>query len=287
MRTAVRFAVTAAILAVLVVQLGTGPFLTGLRAVSVPSIAIAITIGVATTVCAAWRWRLVAHSLELRLPMRDAIAAYYRSQLLNTALPGGVLGDVHRAVEHGRETGTVARAGRAVVEERIAGQLVQIGLTVLVLAVLPSPVPSAALAAVVVVLIGIIAAVWRFGRIPRAWPGIVLASIVAVMGYVATFVLAVHAVGVTVSLAQVLPLALLVLVAAALPVNVGGWGPREGAAVWAFEAAGLGGAQGLAVSIAYGVFAIAATLPGAIMLIMPHRRLKKSGELVRGSFAHG
>lgn len=286
-RTVVRFTVTAVILAVLVVQLGTGPFLTGLRAISVPSIAIAIMIGIAATVCAAWRWRLVAHSLELKLTMRDAFAAYYRSQLLNTALPGGVLGDVHRAVEHGRETGTVSRAGRAVVEERVAGQLVQIGLTVIVLAVLPSPVPTAVLGAVAVALVGIMVAAWRFGHIPRSWPGIVLASVGAVAGYVATFILAVHAVGVSVSFAQVLPLALLVLVAAALPLNVGGWGPREGAAVWAFAAAGLDGAQGLAVSTAYGVFSIAAALPGAIMLLMPHRRRNEAGEPVRGSFAHG
>ena len=286
-RSAAKVAVAVAILAVLVAQLGTGPFLTGLRAVSVQSIAIAVTIAVATTVGAAWRWCLVARSLDLELSMREAVPAYYRSQFLNTALPAGVLGDVDRAVRHGRGTGEVLRAGRAVVEERIAGQLVQIGLTAAVLVVLPSPVPSAIVATTAVVLIGIISAVWWFGRVPPAWPGIVLASTAVVMGHAATFMLAVHAVGVSVPLAHLLPLALLVLVVAALPFNVGGWGPREGAAAWAFAAAGLGGAQGLAVSTAYGVFAIAATLPGAIMLVVPHRRPRGSSELVGGSSAHG
>lgn len=287
LRVAIQVAVTAAILTVLVARLGAGPLVTGLRSVTVPSIVIAVAIAVATTVCAAWRWCLVARSLDLKLDMRDAVPACYRSQFLNTALPAGVLGDVHRAIRHGVEAGTVARAGRAVVEERIAGQVVQICLTVVVLSVLPSPVPVAVLGAVSIVVIGIVAAAWRFGHIPDAWPGVVVASVGAVIGYAATFVLAVHTVGVTVPLAHLLPLALLVLVAAALPFNVGGWGPREGAAVWAFEAAGLGGAQGLAVSTAFGVFAIAAALPGAIMLLMPHRRPKEPGELVGGSSAHG
>ncbi|CAM3700151.1 lysylphosphatidylglycerol synthase transmembrane domain-containing protein [Smaragdicoccus niigatensis] len=287
LRVVIQVAVTAAILTVLVARLGVGPLLTGLRSVTVPSIVIAVTIGVATTVCAAWRWCLVARSLDLKLDMRDAVPACYRSQFLNTALPAGVLGDVHRAIRHGLDAGAVARAGRAVVEERVAGQVVQIWLTVVVLAVLPSPVPTAVLVAVAVVIVVIIAAAWRFGHIPDAWPGVVIASMGAVIGYAATFVLAVHTVGVSVSLGHLLPLALLVLVAAALPFNVAGWGPREGAAVWAFEAAGLGGAQGLAVSTAFGVFAIAAALPGAIMLLMPHRRLKESGELVGGPSAHG
>jgi hypothetical protein len=62
-----------------------------------------------------------------------------------------------------------------------------------------------------------------------------------------------------------LPLALLVLAAAALP-NVGGWGPREGVTAWAFGAAGLGTSLGVATAVAYGVMVFVATLPGAAVL---------------------
>ena len=55
---------------------------------------------------------------------------------------------------------------------------------------------------------------------------------------------------------QLLPLALLVLLAMAVPLNIGGWGPREGVAAWAFGAAGLGAAQGVATAVAYGVLAL-------------------------------
>ena len=63
--------------------------------------------------------------------------------------------------------------------------------------------------------------------IARAWAVIALASALVVAGHVATFLIAARTAGATAPLSQMLPLALLVLLAAALP-NVGGWGPREG-----------------------------------------------------------
>ena len=64
-----------------------------------------------------------------------------------------------------------------------------------------------------------------------------------------------------------LPLALIVLLASAVPTNIAGWGPREGAAAWAFGAAGLGAAQGATVAVVYGVMVLVATLPGAVLLL--------------------
>src|SRR3954452_4123127 len=131
-----------AILAFLVWRLGTGPFLDALRQINCWSLAAAFGIGVVTTVCSAWRWSVIAGGLGLRLPLRTAVAACYRSIFLNSTLPGGVLGDVHRAVNHGREVGDVGRGVRGVVWERTAGQVVQVGLAVVVLSAFPSPVRS-------------------------------------------------------------------------------------------------------------------------------------------------
>jgi glycosyltransferase 2 family protein len=74
-------------------------------------------------------------------------------------------------------------------------------------------------------------------------------------------------VGVSAPLSQMLPLALLVMLAAALP-NVGGWGPREGVTAWAFAAAGLGASTGVATAVAYGVMVFVASLPGAAVLVV-------------------
>jgi glycosyltransferase 2 family protein len=287
----VNLAAAAATLAVLVWRLGTGPFLDGLQAVDAWALAAAWGLAVLTTICCAWRWRVVARGLGVELPLGTAVAAYYRSLFLNVTLPGGVVGDVHRGWSHGRDTSDVGRGLRAVAWERSAGQVVQVVLTVAVVLVLPSPVrgiaPFACLA-----LIAAAAAIAMAARVRpavagsrwarlrtaaardlreallarRAWPAIVLASALVVAGHAATFLIAARSAGASASAAELLPLALLVMQAAALP-NVGGWGPREGVTAWAFGAAGLGASVGVATAVAYGVMVFVASLPGAVVLV--------------------
>ena len=112
----------------------------------------------------------------------------------------------------------------------------------------------------------------------------VVASAVVVAGLVATYVVAARAVGVTAPLPTLVPLAVLVLVVAAVPANLAGWGPREGMAAWAFAAAGLGAEQGLAASVAFGVMVVVAVLPGAVVLLVGTARdpATERGERVHG-----
>lgn len=275
-----------AILAVVVWRLGTGPILDGLRSVSTLPLVAAALIGVVTTVCAAWRWGLVARGLGVAVPLPRAVAAYYGSQFLNTALPGGVLGDVHRGVRHGRDVGDLGRGLRAVAWERFAGQVVQVILALGVLLVLPSPVRStvpvvgAALLAIALTAfllrrgaphqwVQAVSADVREGLLARqAWPGITVASVLVVVGHTATFVIAARSTGSQASIATLLPLALLVLLAMVVPLNIGGWGPREGAAAWLFSAAGLGADRGVATATVYGVMVLVASLPGGVALVV-------------------
>ena len=298
----IHLAVAAATLAVLVWRLGAGPFLEGLRTVDGWALAAASGLAVLTTVCCAWRWRVVARGLGVDLPLSTAVPAYYRSLFLNVALPGGVVGDVHRGFSHGRDTSDVGRGLRAVAWERSAGQVVQVVLTVAVLLVLPSPVhavmPLAVLALVAVAACIVLAARVRPGDgrsrwarlrsaaardlhdallARRAWPAIALASALIVAGHSATFLIAARSAGVGAPLSQMLPLALLVMLAAALP-NVGGWGPREGVTAWAFAAAGLSASLGIATAVVYGVMVLVASLPGAAVLV--------AAELTTGARAH-
>jgi hypothetical protein len=101
----------------------------------------------------------------------------------------------------------------------------------------------------------------------RAWPAIALASAVVVAGHVITFLIAARTAGATAPASRMLPLVLLVLLAAALP-NIGGWGPREGVTAWAFSAAGLGASLGVATAVVYGMMVFAASLPGAVVLVV-------------------
>jgi uncharacterized membrane protein YbhN (UPF0104 family) len=273
-----RLAATLAILAVLVWRVGTGPFLDGLRTVDATALVAAAGLAVLTTVCCAWRWRVVAKGLGLELPLGAAVAAYYRSLFLNVTLPGGVVGDVHRGISHGRDARDVGRGLRAVVWERSAGQVVQIALTVGVLLVAPSPV-RAAVPFVVLGLLVAAAGIALLARVRgtvgrdlrdgllarRAWPAIAIASAVVVAGHAATFLIAARTAGATAPVSRMLPLVLIVLAAAALP-NIGGWGPREGMTAWAFSAAGLGASLGVATAVVYGVMVFVASLPGAAVL---------------------
>ncbi|WP_346122595.1 lysylphosphatidylglycerol synthase domain-containing protein [Micromonospora coerulea] len=290
-----------AVLAALVWSVGTGPFLAGLRLIDGPAIAAALAIGLVTTVCCAWRWALVAEGLGVRLPLRVAVAHCYRAVFLNSTLPGGVLGDVHRAMRHGRDAGDVGRGVRAVVWERTAGQVVQLVIAVLVLAALPSPVrrylPAVAgallAAGLGLVLLARVAprggtSAWgrglrtgiadvRAGLLARrTWAGVLVASAVVVAGHLATFVVAARTAGADAPLTQLVPLTLLALLAMGVPANVGGFGPREGVAAWAFAAAGLTAAQGVAAATVYGALVLVASLPGAAVLLRRQLRIPRT-----------
>ncbi len=286
-----RPATAAATLTVVVWHLGVGPFLDGVRAVDGAALVAGAGIGVLTTVCCAWRWTIVARGLSLRLSLPAAVAAYYRSVFLNLTLPGGIAGDVHRGVSHGRDVRDVGLALRAVAWERTAGQVVQAILTVAVLLALPSPVRSSIPLVVVALFATVIAVVLvgrarsgggrsRWARVRsaiagdvrdallarRAWPAIALASALVVIGHAVTFLIAARTAGTTASVSLMLPLALLAMLAMVLP-SVAGWGPREGATAWAFAAAGLGAEQGVATAVVYGVMVLVASLPGALVLV--------------------
>jgi uncharacterized membrane protein YbhN (UPF0104 family) len=281
------------VLGVLLWRVGSGPFVDGVRLSAGWPLVTGTALAVPITVCCAWRWSLVAGGLGISLPLPTAVAACYRSQFLNTALPGGVLGDLSRGARHGRVVGNVGRGLRAVAWERLAGQVVQVVATLVVLLLVPSPVSPSLPAIVAVVLgLGVVAVVvvrasppggvarrargfaWvradlRDGLLARrVFPGVTIASLAVVVGHLATFLVAARAAGVTAPVVTLLPLALLVLVAMAVPVNLAGWGPREGVAAWVFAAAGLGAAQGVTTAVVYGVIVLVAGLPGAVVLLV-------------------
>lgn len=287
-----RFAGSILVLAVLVWRLGSGPFLDGLRTIDGGALAAAAGLALLTTVSYAWRWKIVARGLGVELSLPSAVAAYYRSMFLNAALPGGILGDVHRGTSHGRDIHDLGRGLRSVGWERFAGQFVQILLTVIVLLALPSPVRSFMPLAAITVFVaaaGLVlvararadrtrsawarllsgaAADIRNGLLARrAWPGIAVASAVGVGCHVATFLIAARTAGVSAPLSELLPIAWLVMAAMMLP-SVGGWGPREGVTAWAFAAAGLGARHGVATAVVFGVMVLVASLPGAAVLVV-------------------
>ena len=284
-----RTAIGVVIFGVLLWRLGSGPFLAGIRRVDGWTILIGLLFGFTTTLGCAWRWWLVARALGVPLQLRAAVTACYRSQFLNATLPGGVLGDVHRALSHGQAVGDVSRSVRAVVWERSAGQLVQVLMTAVVLLVLPSPIhPPVVVVVTGAALLTVLLLVGLAKRGGTSWParllasistdlrsglfnivilpGIITASALAVTSMIALFIVAAQIAGSSAAAATLLPLALLALLAMAVPTNIGGWGAREGATAALFASAGLGADVGVATAIIYGVMVLAGSLPGALVL---------------------
>jgi hypothetical protein len=112
----------------------------------------------------------------------------------------------------------------------------------------------------------------------NALPAVLLASVLVFVGHAATFVVAARTTGVDAPLSRLVPLAVLALLAVVLP-SIAGWGPREGATAWVFAAAGLGADKGAATAVAYGVLVLAASLPGAMVLVvgwLPRRRASRT-----------
>ena len=285
-RLTLRLAVGGGILIAIVARVGAGPFLHGLMSLDGRTIGAATVLFAVATAAAAWRWRLIARRLGVGLPWSTAVGMYYQSQFLNTLLPGGVIGDVQRAVTHGRRTENLGSASRAVAIERTAGQVVQLALALLILAFFGAEFEGYLLSAITIgltalVIAGIAAAVAsvRVRRAlrheadelraglgsPSASAQAVLASMIVVGCHVATFAIATAAVGQSLPPLRMLTLAIVVLLAASIPLNIGGWGPREGVAGWAFALAGFGASAGVAASTLFGVLAIIAVAPGVVV----------------------
>jgi uncharacterized membrane protein YbhN (UPF0104 family) len=279
-------------------RFGTGPFVEAWRLTTWQAVVAALVLTALATFTSAWRWRIVAARLGVPLAPGPAISAYYRSQFLNATLPGGILGDAHRAVRHGREASDLPAGLRATMWERVAGQVLQVALTVLALLLLPSPLrPFCPLAIGAGAVVGLTmwwlrrrGATTRRGFVAadvlallerRTAAHIALASSVSTAAHLSLFLVAARTVGVDASFSVLVPTALVVLVVSSVPVSIAGWGPREGVTAWAFGFVGLGASNGLTVSVVYGVLVAVATLPGAVVLLTDAFRRRNAGPAAR------
>ena len=287
----VRWSVRLAVLAVLVLvgsRVGTGPFLAGLERLTPLAALLAIGATALATVAAAWRWRAIAHAFGLELTPASAIAACYRSQLLNTVLPGGVSGDIARGLDG--SSGDRLRGLRVVAWDRGTGQAVQLVLLATALGATSGALGGAIVAVACVAggvalpLLGRSSPRTDGGRVSRVLHGfrrdlsvliarprtlmpIVLGSVAVCLLHAAVFVLAAQLTGAAADPLRLLPLALVVQAAAILPTGFGGLGAREGVAAAIFAGVGLGAGHGVSAGIAAGALGLIAVLPGVIPLL--------------------
>ncbi|WP_088652622.1 lysylphosphatidylglycerol synthase transmembrane domain-containing protein [Marinibacterium profundimaris] len=243
------------------------------------------------TALSALRWQIVARAFGIGMRLRQAMAEYFLAQAVNQSLPGGVLGDVGRAVR-ARGAAGLARAGQSVLVERLWGQaalfaLLVAGVAGVTLAPgglrLPDPlVLGVALAALIAGAAGLIlmrarALPDRAMRmrdallLPGSWPWPALLSLGTATMNLLAFAFCARATGTDLGPAAVLALVPVILFTMVLPVSVSGWGLREGAAAALFPLAGASAEAGLAASVAFGLVFLVSALPGLPVLIFTRR----------------
>ena len=251
----------------------------------------ALLVSVCQVMLSAWRWQLTARLIQVPMRFSYALREYYLALLVNQLLPGGVLGDAGRAHRHARQSSSTGRAWRAVIIERVSGQMALALLTLVALMLSPlwqavlgwaawlsigGAVASAAGAMAVALTLArrrgplklpdwylaVRQDIKRGLLTSGVWPIQLLSSLAIVASYGVVMVCAARAIGVELPVLSLLALAPVVLLAMLVPFSVAGWGVREGAAAGIWMWVGLPAAQGVAVSLAYGVVVLLASLPG-------------------------
>lgn len=238
----------------------------------------------------ALRWQRVASALGQPLPLSEAVREYYLAQFINFSLPGGILGDAGRALRQRHRCG-LWPAGQAVVIERMAGQVALLAVTGAGFAALARQ-PGAlalphwagpfgliaaglfagALAAVAGAAFlpgragagaqGFLSACRRTLMARRVWPAQAALGLAIVACNLGSLALAARATGTAIPPLAIVTVLPLVLVSMLVPLTIGGWGLREGAAAALWPAFGATAAAGVASSVAFGLVIWAATLPG-------------------------
>lgn len=245
------------------------------------------------TALSALRWKITATDLGIKFSIKTALSEYYLAQLVNQALPGGIIGDAGRALRSQNAAGLLS-SSQAVVFERISGQVglfvvmaTAFGMTLVIPGGLDWPywilltIAGVTVAGLFLVLCLSVITRRSTGALARglksfgaaakkvfATPSGVFTQVLLSLGTaicnVAGFTFAAWAVGSSLSLSLSLVLVPMILLAMLLPLTVSGWGLREGVAVALFPIAGLAAVEGLAASVAFGLIFLLVSLPGLL-----------------------
>jgi glycosyltransferase 2 family protein len=266
----------------LIVVFGTEPFLRAFSVVDTPAVLVALLLGLAAVLAQADRWRRVAHGYDAKPSHTAAVTMTYEANFLNMVLPGGVAGDAIRALRHPTEQGGRLRIGATVVAlERLLGTLVTVlGAAMALLIGGRTPLATVLAFAGAAVLAAVL---WpglrRLG--PRALLRAFAASVLMWGSLMALFVFGAATSIPGVSLRDSVALGAVCLAAMAIPLNVGGWGPRESITAVAAMLWGLPMVDGVTAAATYGVLALVGALPGGALVLLDTARRASGGAGLR------
>lgn len=275
--------VTAGILVGALSIWGGGPFVAAASVLTWPAATGALLLGAIGVLVQAQRWRLVARAQGIEVGATAAVGRCWQAAFTNAVLPGGLAGDAVRALEQRAENGlprreALKRSLGAVSAERLAGtSVVFLAAGVALLGLKPVAATVGLTLAAAAVALG-----WPWlRRLPgRHAGGVAVLSVLGWSAFAAMFYLAAGAVAPGLPAGHLPALAAITLAGMSIPLNLAGWGPREGAAALGFAVLGHTAEQGVAVSVAYGLLALISVLPGGLVLAW---RAVRAARLGRGA----
>lgn len=248
-------------------------------------IGISLLAVTGATLSMALRWQLTARALQIQFEYPFALREYYVAQLANSVLPGGVTGDIARAFR-ARHQADLLRAAQSVLAERLLGQVaimcvLFIGFSAALMFPLAIDMPLLSWTVVLTLGCGLItvAALSRFdtalGRFVsylcrlQSQSEFLLLGVVSSLCLILGFYTSARAVGAIIPLDSLITVIPLILCAMVIPLSIGGWGWREGAAAALFPIIGATSSEGLASSITYGAVVLIAALPAVFVMLWP------------------
>ncbi len=290
-----------AIIAVIAFSIDIDSTLARIGEVSTLAVCLALLLGQVQIVLVALRWIAILRAIGADLPFVPSVRVTYIGSFFNQTLPSSMGGDIYRMYLAYKFGIPLARSITSVLLERV---LTVIGLLLLILFGLPSLLrdPQAAdvetaLPFVGLLSVGALAGViglmafnrfsgrWTRFRIVRALNelsgdmsllltpprrilaplGIMLVSLFNLMAMM--WVLS-RGLGMDLSPGVVFVLFPLILLASAVPISVGGWGVREGAAVAALGLVGVPAEPAFALSVLFGLMGVVGSLPGGLIWLL-------------------
>lgn len=287
---------TLAFLIIVVLRADLSGLVQSLSRISWTAIICCLALVQAQIVLSALRWRFTAKRLGQDIAPFTAIREYYVASLLNQTLPGGMGGDALRAWRmRSDEHGGWKQSAKAVIFERLSGQIALFLLALIGLSVWPFVTNTdsiqygwhflflgiATIAAVILITIWIKRRNVESNLLEnllnvfvrrKAWLFQTSTSAAILFAYVAVFLITVHAMGSSLPWIAGLTIIPFCLVAMLIPTGFGGWGTREAAAMALWPLLGASSADGLAASITYGWLSLAGAAPGIVFLVALRRR---------------
>lgn len=277
-----------------------------LTSVGSEAVVLVVCLGIAQTMLAAYRWVLVMRELDGIVEVWPALQAIYVSLALNQCMPSYVGGDAYRIYWLYREGNRLAVAARGVVIDRISAI---IALVLMMAAGLPLvfarfPDPAARTGLIAVLACGLLGTVVFFtcDALPAAWrrlrvvrelaelsaaarrlllhsaSALAIGPLALVVHLITAAVMCVFAASLRLPL-TFLDCALLmppIMLLAAVPLSIAGWGVREGVVVGALSMVGIGTEPALALSLLLGVAALGNGLIGLVPLVLGGERFVAS-----------